>query len=100
MDFLNVHRGSVVEVGGNLKNREKSCVAVLDVAGMSPFAVFVGVFVRSVADHAVACAEQVLEQGRGSEGGGLVVVVAAYGLDVVVVEIDRRPGMNMRESDL
>ena len=100
MDFLNVHRGSVIEVGGELNHRPKTCEYVLEVPGMSPIPVLVRILMNSVAYHSVAGAEQVLEHGGGAKRGGLVVVVTAYGLDVVVVEIDRRPGMNMRESDL
>ena len=97
---LGVERRPVVEVDSHVKNRIQSGVDVMEVARMPPFPFVIRILVGVVPYEAIACSEEVLEQGGCSEGGRPVILIKAYVIDLVVVEVYRSPGVDVREPYL
>ena len=66
--------------------------------GVPPDSRKVRVWVVAVTNETISVPDKVLEKGCGSGRGCLIVVVSAGAFNVVVIEIDRRPGMKGREQ--
>ena len=64
--------------------------------GMSPFICFFRILMKVIAGEPITIPNQVLEPNRRADGTGAVVLVSGDILNIVIIEIQRSPGMDGR----